>query len=86
LISIGLHIEPIRNLHTNTHTQSREYFQHVHEAASFLRERLGTADIALVLGSGLSNFTDELADPKVQSIDPPRRFRAEILKLLSSMM
>ena len=37
-------------------------FQQIREAADFVRSRLGSADIGIVLGSGLGGFTEELTD------------------------
>eukprot|EP01102_Stenamoeba_stenopodia_P012661 TRINITY_DN4023_c0_g1_i1.p1 TRINITY_DN4023_c0_g1~~TRINITY_DN4023_c0_g1_i1.p1 ORF type:complete len:654 (-),score=154.82 TRINITY_DN4023_c0_g1_i1:963-2849(-) len=41
-----------------------EYYAQIVEAAQYVREKLGTADIALVLGSGLNGLTKLLSDPK----------------------
>lgn len=43
-----------------------EYHARLVEAANFIKTHLGTADVAVVLGSGLNNFTDELSDKKVR--------------------
>ena len=42
------------------------YFDHVEQAAAFLRERVGAVpDVAIVLGSGLGAFGESLTDPTV---------------------
>jgi purine-nucleoside phosphorylase len=42
-----------------------DYFDDVQRAAEWVRERMGgTPDAAIVLGSGLGNFTQALADPR----------------------
>jgi len=45
--------------------KTEEYYQQIVEAADYVRKNLGTAEIALVLGSGLNGLTKLLTDPKV---------------------
>ena len=46
--------------------QSEKYVRQLREAADYIHHRLGDrAEVALVLGSGLSNFADELEDQTV---------------------
>lgn len=40
--------------------KSDEYLKHIGEAASFIQSKLGTAKIALVLGSGLGPFVEKV--------------------------
>lgn len=46
-------------------TNTTEYVQHLREAAAYVKARVGDVDIALVLGSGLGGFTDEVQDPVI---------------------
>jgi purine-nucleoside phosphorylase len=39
-----------------------DYYDRVEEAASLIRARVGTADVAIVLGSGLGDFASTLTD------------------------
>jgi purine nucleoside phosphorylase len=43
--------------------QTDELDAHLTEAADFVAERLGRAQVALVLGSGLNEFVGELTTP-----------------------
>lgn len=44
---------------------TEQYFRLVQEAAAWLRARLpGEPDVAIVLGSGLGDFADDLSDPR----------------------
>ncbi len=45
--------------------QIKEYFSYINETSDFIRKHLGNADVAVILGSGLNNFTDEVTSPKV---------------------
>ncbi len=42
-----------------------DYFVRVHEAVAALRPRIGTPDVAVVLGSGLGDFCERLKDTAV---------------------
>eukprot|EP00742_Colponemidia_sp_Colp-10_P003288 GILJ01003499.1.p1 GENE.GILJ01003499.1~~GILJ01003499.1.p1 ORF type:complete len:892 (-),score=162.25 GILJ01003499.1:151-2826(-) len=41
-----------------------QYYNNLCNAADFLRKRLGDAEVAIVLGSGLNNFAERLSDVK----------------------
>eukprot|EP00455_Lapot_gusevi_P046288 TRINITY_DN6065_c0_g1_i1.p1 TRINITY_DN6065_c0_g1~~TRINITY_DN6065_c0_g1_i1.p1 ORF type:complete len:925 (+),score=312.52 TRINITY_DN6065_c0_g1_i1:76-2775(+) len=43
---------------------SSQYYNQLCAAAAVLQEHIGTAQIAIVLGSGLNSFTDHLQNPK----------------------
>jgi len=49
---------------TSTSQTTDEYYSKVREAAKYVKENLGTSDIAVVLGSGLNDFTSQLTDAK----------------------
>lgn len=50
-----------------SHCKTEKYYRQLEEAAAFVRERLGgTADTAVVLGSGLQLFSDVVKDKKVR--------------------
>jgi purine nucleoside phosphorylase len=44
-----------------------EYYDQVDRAADYIRSKLEPADVALVLGSGLKTFTEELTSRKVRT-------------------
>eukprot|EP01114_Cavostelium_apophysatum_P004747 TRINITY_DN1509_c0_g1_i1.p1 TRINITY_DN1509_c0_g1~~TRINITY_DN1509_c0_g1_i1.p1 ORF type:complete len:846 (-),score=149.54 TRINITY_DN1509_c0_g1_i1:28-2565(-) len=48
-------------------SDTRDYYEKAKLAADFIVHHVGTAEIAVVLGSGLNNFTDELSNTKALS-------------------
>lgn len=51
---------------TSNCPKTAKYYKQLLEAANFVKEKLGTADTALVLGSGLQGFSEVIENKKVR--------------------